>query len=84
MAFENLAEIQQKLIKRGFKVHSPLLAKCEKCGEQGVAQYQIMGRQGGRDISLCYACGDSRSWRSAPGMEQRELDEKFSLDEFLK
>lgn len=84
MAIENLEEIRRKLTKRGFKVHSPLLAVCEKCGEQAIAQYQIIGRQGGRDISLCYACGDAQSWRSAPGMEERELDAAFSLDEFLK
>ena len=84
MPIANLAQIQQKLLKRGFKVHSPLFAKCEACGQQGVMQYDIAGKVGGRDIALCHECGAARSWRSAPGLEERTEDTAFKLDEFLK
>ena len=84
MPIENLAEIQRKLLKRGFRIHSPLLSECEQCHEHGVASYEIAGKQGGRDIQLCHTCGHARSWRSAPGLEERSEDKAFVLDEFLK
>jgi hypothetical protein len=84
MPIANLAEIQRKLVKRGFKVHSPLLAECGKCGANGVASYEIAGKSGGRDIQLCHECGHARSWRSDPGLNERSEDTAFVLDEFLK
>ena len=84
MPIANLADLQQKLLKRGFRIHTPLLARCEKCGADGVATYLIAGKVGGRDINLCHECGDARSWRAAPGFEERTEDKEFKLDEFLK
>jgi hypothetical protein len=43
----------------------------------------VSGRTGGRDISLCQACGISTSWRSVAGLEQREQDLGFDLRAFL-
>jgi hypothetical protein len=84
MPIANLAEIQQKLLKRGFRMHSPLLAHCDKCNSEAVATYLIAGKVGGRDINLCHECGHARSWRSAAGLEERSEDTAFTLDEFLK
>ncbi|HTJ47348.1 MAG TPA: hypothetical protein VL463_34855 [Kofleriaceae bacterium] len=84
MPFANLADVQRKLAKRGFKIDDPLLAKCEKCEAQSVASYIIAGKIGGRTIKLCFECGDARSWRNKPGMEEREEEQDFDLDEWLK
>jgi len=84
MPIANLADLQQKLMKRGFRMHTPLLAHCDKCNAEGVATYLIAGKPGGRDINLCHECGHARSWRVAPGMEERTEDTAFKLDEFLK
>jgi hypothetical protein len=84
MPIANLSDIQQKLLKRGFKMHSPLLSRCETCSADAVATYLIAGKSGGRDITLCHECGHARSWRSAPGLEERTEDTSFKLDEFLK
>jgi hypothetical protein len=48
-----------------------------------VRKYATLGRTGGRDISLCEACGVATSWRSVAGMEQREQDAGFDLRAFL-
>ena len=84
MPIENLADLQRKLLKRGFRIHSPLFVECEKCHVRAVASYEIAGKHGGRDIQLCHECGNARSWRSAPGLEERTEDTAFVLDEFLK
>lgn len=84
MPIADLASIQSKLLKRGFHLDDPLLAKCDKCGVQGVANYMIAGKTGGRTIKLCHECGHARSWRNAPGLEERAEDPGFDLHEFLK
>ena len=73
-----------KLKKRGFHQDDMLLHVCEACGEKGVAIYAILGRSGGRDIRVCHACGDARSWRAAAGMEERTADPDFDLRAFLR
>jgi hypothetical protein len=80
---EDLQTLEYKLTKRGFRRDDLLLHQCEKCKEQAVASYIIAGKSGGRDIKLCLACGDSRSWRSVPGLEKREEDIGFDLRTFL-
>ena len=83
MAVEDLATIEYKLGKRGFRRDDVLLHQCESCREQALATYVIMGRSGGRDITLCLACGVARSWRSVAGLEKREEDADFDLRAFL-
>ncbi|HEU0035060.1 MAG TPA: hypothetical protein VFQ53_30750 [Kofleriaceae bacterium] len=83
MAIPDLSTLEYKLQKRGFRRDDVLLHTCEKCGEQAVLSYVIAGRSGGRDISLCQACGDARSWRSGAGLEKREEDLDFDLRAFL-
>jgi hypothetical protein len=48
-----------------------------------VLKYATIGKTGGRDISLCQACGVAMSWRSVAGLERRELDPAFDLRAFL-
>jgi hypothetical protein len=83
MPVEDLANLEYKLKKRGFRRDDLLLHDCIKCKEHAVATYMITGRQGGRDISLCLACGDSRSWRSSPDANQRVEEDGFDLRAFL-
>ena len=79
----DLDELQRKLRKRGFSQRDTLLHECPACRERAVVIYAISGRVGGRDIQLCLACGDARSWRSVAGMEARERDTSFDLRAFL-
>ena len=83
MPVDDLQTLEYKLGKRGFKRSDVYLHVCEKCKEQAMATYQIMGRSGGRDIKLCLACGDARSWRSVAGMEERQEEVGFDLRAFL-
>jgi hypothetical protein len=83
MAIEDLETIDYKLRKRGFRREDAYLHECTSCHEQAVLKYAVSGRTGGRDISLCQACGVSTSWRSVAGLEQREQDLGFDLRAFL-
>jgi hypothetical protein len=83
MPVEDLATIEYKLSKRGFRRDDLFLHKCEKCEEQAVLSYVIQGRSGGRDIRLCQHCGDARSWRSVAGLQERAEDLAFDLRAFL-
>jgi hypothetical protein len=83
MAFEDLETIEFKLRKRGFRREDPYLHECAACHERAVLTYVLAGRTGGRDISLCQACGAATSWRSAAGFEGREQDLGFDLYAFL-
>jgi hypothetical protein len=80
----DLQTIEYKLNKRGFKRNDVFFHACEKCNEQAVVIFAILGRSGGRDIQICQACGVARSWRSVAGMEAREEDTTFDLDAFLR
>ena len=80
----DLDTLEYKLKKRGFRRDDVLLHECRECKENAVATYVIMGKSGGRDISLCLACGKSWSWRSVAGLEQRVEDPDFDLREFLR
>ena len=84
MAIPDLATLEYKLQKRGFRRDDVFLHECATCKEQAVATYIIAGKSGGRDISLCLACGKARSWRSVAGLEQRVEDEGFDLRAFLR
>ncbi|HUJ58240.1 MAG TPA: hypothetical protein VLX92_07100 [Kofleriaceae bacterium] len=84
MAIANLDQLEYKLAKRGFRRDDLLLHECTTCHEQAVATYVIAGKAGGRDISLCLACGIARSWRSGAGLEQRVEDPGFDLAAFLR
>ena len=79
----DLDDLQRKLRKRGFAQTDSHLHECAACHERGVAIYAIAGKSGGRDIRLCTACGDAKSWRSVAGFETRELDSAFDLRTFL-
>jgi hypothetical protein len=83
MAIDDLATIEHKLRKRGFRREDGYLHECTACHEQAVLKYVTTGRTGGRDISLCQACGVATSWRSARGLEGREQDTSFDLHAFL-
>ncbi len=83
MPVEDLETLEYKLNKRGFRRDDLLLHQCEKCTEQAVASYIIAGKSGGRDIKLCLHCGDSRSWRSGAGLQERIEDVGFDLRAFL-
>jgi hypothetical protein len=83
MAVDDLAALEHKLTKRGFRRDDVFLHECVECHEQAVLKYITSGRTGGRDISLCQACGDSKSWRSVAGLETREQDLGFDLRKFL-
>jgi len=78
-----LATLEYKLTKRGFRRDDMYLHQCPACTEQAVIKYIVAGRTGGRDISLCLACGVSTSWRSVAGLEAREQDPAFDLLAFL-
>ena len=84
MAISDLDTLEYKLSKRGFRRDDLYLHECPECHEQAVIKYIIAkGRTGGRDIQLCQACGDCKSWRSVAGMESREQDVGFDLRKFL-
>ena len=80
----DLDTLQQKLKKRGFRQDDMFLHECPACAEKAVAIYAISARTGGRDIRLCLACGDARSWRAGQGMGERVEDPGFDLRAFLK
>jgi len=80
---DDLAALQYKLTKRGFRRDDVFLHECAGCHEQAVLKYITSGRTGGRDIALCQACGVARSWRSVAGLEAREEDLGFDLRAFL-
>ncbi len=80
----DLETLIYKLKKRGFKQDDVFLHECPACHERAVAIYAILGRAGGRDIRICHACGDARSWRASAGMEERTLDPEFDLRAFLR
>jgi len=84
MPIADLDALERGLKKRGFRRDDLLLHQCEKCNEQALATYMIAGRTGGRDITLCLACGDARSWRSGAGLQKRVEDAGFDLREFLR
>ena len=84
MAIDDLEALKYALKKRGFRQDDLLLHDCESCHEHAVTTYVIAGRNGGRDISLCLACGVARSWRSGAGLLQRVEDENFDLRAFLR
>jgi hypothetical protein len=79
----DLDELERKLRKRGFAQSDTLHHECPTCHERAVAIFAISGRSGGRDIRLCRACGDAKSWRSVAGFESREADPAFDLRTFL-
>ena len=83
MAIDDLATLQHKLGKRGFRREDGYLHVCTDCNEQAVLKYVLAGKTGGRDISLCQACGVARSWRSGAGLQTREEDPGFNLRAFL-
>jgi hypothetical protein len=83
MPVADLDTLEYKLGKRGFRREDGYLHQCTDCGEQAVLKYVVAGKTGGRDISLCQACGSSRSWRSGAGLEAREEDTGFDLRAFL-
>jgi hypothetical protein len=83
MAIDDLDTLEQKLAKRGFRREDGYVHVCTDCNEQAVLKYVLAGKTGGRDISLCQACGKSRSWRSGAGFQSREEDPGFDLRAFL-
>ncbi len=80
----DLETLQYKLKKRGFRQDDMFLHECPACHERAVTIYAISARTGGRDIRLCLACGEARSWRAGAGMTEREEDPGFDLREFLR
>ncbi len=85
MALQHLETLEYKLAKRGFRRGDVFLHECPACKEQAMISYIIAkGRIGGRDIKYCQACGETRSWRSGAGMEERVEDVGFDLDAFLR
>ncbi len=72
------------LVKRGFRRDDLYYHQCPACSEQAVEKYALVGKPGGRDIDLCLACGQARSWRRRPEREDRELDATFDLPTFLR
>lgn len=83
MAIEDLATLEYKLTKRGFRRDDVFLHDCKDCKECAVLTYVIAGKSGGRDIQLCQACGVARSFRSGAGLEDRVEDVGFDLRAFL-
>jgi predicted RNA-binding Zn-ribbon protein involved in translation (DUF1610 family) len=79
----DLETIEYKLGKRGFRQADSFFHECPSCHERAVVRWAAAGRTGGRDISLCQACGVATSWRSVPGLEAREQDLGFDLRAFL-
>ena len=84
MPIDDLATLEAKLVKRGFRREDGYVHPCTECKEQAVLKYVLVGKTGGRDISLCQACGVATSWRSVAGLEVREQDVGFDLDAFLR
>jgi hypothetical protein len=84
MPIADLDTIEYKLRKRGFKQTDVLHHECPACHEQAVRIYGIIGKTGGRDIRLCIACGDAKSFRNVAGMEGRAEDADFDLQAFLR
>ena len=84
MTDAEIEAIEYKLRKRGFRRDDVLLHECASCKEPAVATYVIAGKTGGRDITLCLACGVARSWRSGAGLQQRVEDDNFDLQTFLR
>jgi hypothetical protein len=80
----DLAALEAKLTKRGFRRDDMFLHECPACHEQAVFKYITAGKTGGRDIALCAACGVARSWRSGAGFQSREEDVGFDLRAFLR
>jgi hypothetical protein len=83
MALDDLDTVERKLVKRGFRREDAYYHECPDCHAQAIRKYVLSGRTGGRDISICEACGVSRSWRSGAGFEAREPDPGFDLRAFL-
>jgi hypothetical protein len=83
MPFADLDMLERKLQKRGFRREDAYYRECSECHERAVRTYVLAGRTGGRDISLCEACGGAKSWRSGAGLEAREADPSFDLRAFL-
>jgi hypothetical protein len=83
MAIDDLETLEYKLRKRGFRREDVYVHECMACHEHAVLTYVTAGRTGGRDISLCQACGVVTSWRSGAGLEGREQDVGFDLRKFL-
>ena len=83
MAIDDLETLEHKLRKRGFRREDVYYHECTACHERAVRKYVTMGKTGGRDISLCEACGVAVSWRSVAGLEKREQDVDFDLRKFL-
>jgi hypothetical protein len=83
MPIDDLGTLEYKLNQRGFKRGDALWHECWECSTRAVAMYVILGRTGGRSISLCHHCGAARSWRAAAGAEDRTLDPTFDLRKFL-
>ena len=84
MPIDDLATLEYKLAKRGFRREDAYLHECTECHEQAALTYVLAGKTGGRDIALCQACGVAKSWRSGAGMEAREQDLAFDLRAFLR
>jgi hypothetical protein len=83
MAIDDLETLDYKLRKRGFHREDAYVHECTACHERAVIKYATVGKTGGRDISLCQACGVATSWRSGAGLETREQDHGFDLRKFL-
>ena len=83
MPIEDLATLEYKLGKRGFRRDDQLLHECTDCKEKAMLTFVISGKTGGRDIRLCLACGVAKSWRSVAGLEDRQEDVGFDLRAFL-
>jgi len=83
MPIDDLDTLERKLVKRGFRREDGYYHECADCHEQAIRKYVLSGRTGGRDISICEACGKSRSWRSGAGFEAREEDTSFDLRVFV-
>ena len=84
MPIADLENIEQKLVKRGFKQADIYHHECTSCHQNAVRIYGIGGKLGGRDIRLCLECGACRSFRSSSGMEDRVEDPDFDLQTFLR
>ncbi|MEZ4367806.1 MAG: hypothetical protein R2939_16235 [Kofleriaceae bacterium] len=84
MPLADLADLERRLAKRGFRRDDVFLHDCPDCGEHAVLRFILLrGRIGGRDIAYCQACARSRSWRSGAGHTERVEDPEFDLERFL-
>jgi hypothetical protein len=84
MPIDDLDTLRAGLRKRGFRIEDPQLHVCPDCGAKAIERHVISGRAGGRDDTICIACGKARSWRSEPGLEVRTEDQDFDLRAFLR